>query len=827
MTDSAGIQGHSETDGDEEFKGETKSSRRWLAQIEDAEKAFDTYQKKADSIDKLYASLERLAGDGRDRQFQMFWANIQVLGPSIYSRPPVPVVVPRFKDRKPIPRMASELLERCTVVGFELEDIDAVMRSARDDLTVLARGCAWVRYDTKDGQRVCIDHTDRKDFLTPCARTWKEVPWVAKRSWLDKKAMRKRFSKTSGKAYQAAAYELRKDDQGEDDGRLKAGVWEIWSKEDNKVIWVTEGVDVVLDEGKPHLELEGFFPCPRPAYSTLQRRSLVPVPDMLFYKDQLEEINELTARIGALSDALQVRGFYPAGAGEIGDAIETAIKSTTNNQVLVPISNWAMIGSGGVKDMIVWLPTDMISATIVQLVEIRKQLIADVYEITGLSDIMRGSTDANETLGAQELKSQYGSVRIKDRQNELARFARDLVRISAEIMAENFTSKTMLDMSQLDIQTDAEIKEQVRPLEAQIKQIIAQVEQAKTDPAMIAQAQANPEAAQQMLQQAQQQAEGLKKQIDKLNDTATVEKVMKLLKDQKVRPFVLDIETDSTIAPDENAQKQRATEFITSVGGFMGQAIPLVQAVPQASKLMAETLKYVAGQFRAGRQLEGVIEEFADDMAVMAQQPKQDPMAAKGAAEAEAVKQTAAIEAQRHQLEQQTAQLEQQRKDAEAQANQRRELEKQQADESRKQVENEIKVSNLAAEREQSSLKHRQDMEIGTLQLEKLRLEIEGVKVKTDAALATTQAKIEQTNTQTDNSIRTTDASVQATADSTAIKAEAAKGEAKPESKPDNDLSSKIDRLSEILLAPNIIDRDPITNKVIGSRKHLNSTSPQ
>ena len=92
MTDTGGIHGHSEIDEDEEFKGETKSSRRWLAQIEDAEKAFEDWQKKADSLDKLYANLERLAGDGRDRQFQMFWANIQVLGPSIYSRPPIPVV---------------------------------------------------------------------------------------------------------------------------------------------------------------------------------------------------------------------------------------------------------------------------------------------------------------------------------------------------------------------------------------------------------------------------------------------------------------------------------------------------------------------------------------------------------------------------------------------------------------------------------------------------------------------------------------------------------------------------------------------------------------
>lgn len=776
MTDSAGVAGHSEISEPEEPK--TGESQRWLAMIEEAETALKDWQAKADSIDKLYANMADLAAIGRDRQFQMFWANVQVLGPSIYSRPPVPVVVPRFKDRKPVPRAASEMLERSVTVGFELEDIDGVMRSVRDDLTVVARGCGWVRYEANEdgkGQRVCIDFADRKDFLHPMARTWKEVPWVAKRSWLTEDQMEERFEKTSGKAYKSAAYEERKDADGKPEPGLKAGVWELWHKEENKVVWVTQGVEVTLDEGEPHLSLEGFFPCPRPAYSTVQRRTLVPVPDMLFYKDQLEEINELTARIGALADAVKVRGFYPAGAGEAADAIETAIKMTDNNAVLIPLTNAAALSNTAFKDAILWMPIDMIVATIKELVELRRQVIEDVYEITGLSDIMRGATEASETATAQQLKSQYGSVRIKDRQAELVRFARDLVRIAAEIMAENFTSKTMLEMSQLDIPTDAEIKKQIQPLEAQIKQIIAKVEQAKADPQLQAQAAQNPQAAQQMLAQAQAQANALKEQIEELNETATVEKVMKLLRDQKTRPFVLDIETDSTIAPDENAQKQRATEFITAVGGFMNQALTLVQAVPQSAKLAAETLKYVASQFRAGRQLEGVIEEFADDMAAIAAQPKQDPAAAEGAAKAEQVKQQMAVEQQRHEREQQVAAMDQQRKDAEAKAKQDREIAQHDADMRNKEIVLNETLANMGSEEMRKQEEHRQKLELGALQNEKLRLEIEGVKVKTAATVQTTAAKIEQANTATDNSIRTTDASVQATADSTAIKAQAAK----------------------------------------------------
>jgi hypothetical protein len=49
--------------------------------IGEAERTFQTYQDKCDGIDKLYADLEKLSNVARDRQFQLFWANISVLGP--------------------------------------------------------------------------------------------------------------------------------------------------------------------------------------------------------------------------------------------------------------------------------------------------------------------------------------------------------------------------------------------------------------------------------------------------------------------------------------------------------------------------------------------------------------------------------------------------------------------------------------------------------------------------------------------------------------------------------------------------------------------------
>lgn len=722
-----------------EAEFDPESSQAWLDLISDAEKALSDWQTRSDKIDKLYADMNRTAATS-DRQFSLFWANLQVLAPSIYSRPPVPVVVPRFRNRDPIARTSSEMLERVSSVQFEIDDVDGTMRLVRDDLVRVGRGASWVRYEDKlkkgkKNERLCVEHVDRRDFIHSPARKWQEVDWVARRAWMTKEEMRKRFD---GDAYKDAAYHaVNRDerDKGHRDPIEKAGVWEIWSKSEDKVVWVTEGVDTLLDSSEPYLTLDNFFPCPKPAYSTVQPGSLVPVPDYVYYQDQLAEINELTARISALTGALQVKGFYQAG-GEIGDAVEMAMKNMDNSAIMVPIANWAAFGSGG--DAIIWLPIDQIASVIKMCVEVRKQLIDDVYQITGLSDIMRGMTNANETLGAQELKSQYGSVRIRDKQDELVRTARDLTRISAEIMAENFDRKTLMDMSQMKLPTDAEIKKQVKEITDQQKAIAAQVQKqikdAQQDPQMMAQAQANPEEAQAMLQQiqeqAQQQIQQLGDQALEIGETVTIDQVMELLKEQRLRPFVLDIETDSTISPDENAQKQRATEFIGAVGGFLQQAISAIQVAPESAPLMADTLKYVASQFRAGRELDTSIDEFADKMKERASQPQPDPNAA--AAQAQQQEMQAKL-----QMEQQRMAMEQQKQEAEIQAKQA--LTNADIESKRALTEHEAmlldrkygeEIQSIFVKRAEGTEKHSQELQKNALEIEKLRLSNENLAIK-------------------------------------------------------------------------------------------------
>jgi hypothetical protein len=592
-------------------------SKAWLNLLQESEDAFEDYNHHCDLIDRQYAHLARLASNSREKEFSMFWANMEVIKPSIYAKTPVPVVVPKFLDRRPVYQAASEMAERCAVVAFDLTEINELMKLVRDDLALIDRGIAWCRYESGDGpgdyypyEKVCVDFKNRKDFLHSISRNWREVTWVAGASYLTRQEARKRFYKYSGDAYQDADYKVDRDakEVGGADARERAKFWEVWDKKNRRVLWVSEGAEDILDEDDPHLHLRNFFPCPKPAYGTCQRGSLVPVPDVLQYKDQLEEINLLTGRIHALSDAVEVKGFYPAGGGEVAEAINTAISIKSPGRVMVPISNWAAFG--GTKDVIIWLPIEQIAQTITQLVALRKEIINDIYQIIGLSDIMRGSTNPMETLGAQQLKSQYGSTRIKDKQQELVRLARDLVEITIEIIFEKFSDKTMIEMSQTELPTNQQI-------DLQIQQIMTQAMQAARSPQ-----------AQQMMQQQPDQMQAIQQQvqsqIDKLKNQPTIDQVMRLIKDYRARAFTFDIETDSTIQADEQAEKQQRNEFTGVLSQLLPQLMQMVTAEPKSIELAGQILKFATAPYRAGRVMEGSIDGFVELGKAKADEPKGD-----------------------------------------------------------------------------------------------------------------------------------------------------------------------------------------------------------
>ncbi|KZS49712.1 hypothetical protein FHT72_001174 [Rhizobium sp. BK077] len=641
-----------------------KVGARWQQELERAQRYFKTWHDRCVKIEKIYLDQQSDQTSAAKRRFPMLWANTSVLQPAVYARVPQPVVERRFKDAQPVARMASELVERNLAYTGDEADIDSIMRAVRDDFLLCARGTVWLRYEADfepldmgvqpsappasgglpegllgglpsglpsglpgDGigenggappevisdERVCIDYVHWSDFLHSPARRWKDVTWVARRVPMTDEELGKRFGPDAMASLQAQATGSNKGTSQTEraENEDKTHVWEIWCKSENYTVWIADGAPVALEVSEPPLDLTHFWPCPRPAYGTMSTSSLIPVPDYVYYQQQCDEIDLLTKRVNKLTDQLRLKVFYPSGDGAISPAIEKAMRPD-NDAVMVPIPEWAAFTDKGGSKAIVTLPIDEVQKVIIACIQARKQLIEDVYQITGISDIVRGDTQASETATAQRIKSQWGSIRIRDRQSELARFARDIIRLAGEIICDQFQPETLMLVSGIKLPTMAE-KQQV-----QLQMQMAAQQAAARAGQMGQPAQSPPEMA----------PPEMPSQLQQMMQQPTIDEVVQLLRNDSIRGFQIDIETDSTIEPDEDAEKQRRMEFVQMVGGFLQQAGAMAQQNPILVPVMVETLLFAARGFRAGRQLESTLEQVGaklSEAATAPQQPQQPP----------------------------------------------------------------------------------------------------------------------------------------------------------------------------------------------------------
>ncbi|MBJ7343059.1 MAG: hypothetical protein JHC46_05675, partial [Solirubrobacteraceae bacterium] len=232
-----------------------------------------------------------------------------------------------------------------------------------------------------------------------------------------------------------------------------------------------------------------------------------------------------------------------------------------------------------------------------------------LYEVTGMGDIIRGASNASETATAQQLKSQWGSLRIRDRQRDIQRFARDLIRKKAAVISEHFTQETLAAMSGVNLLTALQKQQIMQYMQAgqQFMQAQQQAAQMGAPPPMV------PGILQAMPQPTPEQV--------KMLAEPTWDDVIALLRNDKLRGFSIDIETDSTIEPDQQAEQQKATEFLVSVTQYLTACLPIVQAAPQAASMLGELLLFGARRFKISETVETSIEKFTATMQAQAQQP--------------------------------------------------------------------------------------------------------------------------------------------------------------------------------------------------------------
>lgn len=571
------------------------------------------------------------------RSFNILHSNVETIGPALYNSTPSPDVRRRYADPDPVAKVVSDIIERALSFSIDNYDFDVLMKSVIRDGELTGRGIPRVRYvptfgepmmDANgepavgdDGQplrevlyeaAIC-DYVPWRYFRRGPARSWQGVPWVAFGDFLTKDEVRKLnpdLADVIDYNYSAEHGNSRKVATEEQSIYKRALVWQIWDKDSRRVISIAQDYsdEPIAVEDDP-LGLTDFFPVPRPYQPIAAPDSLTPIVPYTIYKDLVLELNDVTQRISRLVKQLRPRGIY---GGQ--ESLDIQAWAGADDGELVPSTNAAMI-DGGMDKLIAWFPLDPVVKALQALVQQREMIKQTIYEVMGLGDILRGASHASETATAQQIKTQWGSLRIQDRQGEVARVVRDLFRLKAEIIATKFSWDTLSSMTGIVLATDQE--KQDAQMQAQQQQAMAQQAQAMGQPAPPP-AQIPPEQAKMLKQPSREDVE-------------------KVLRSDILRIYRVDVESDSTIRGDLSRNQTQMATFLQGTAQFAQAMGPIVQNAPEALPIMLEIYGAFARHYKLGKQAEDALDSLADQIRQAPPKDKQgDPKVEAAAAQAKA-----------------------------------------------------------------------------------------------------------------------------------------------------------------------------------------------
>jgi len=639
--------------------GQDKAVRYWKGEIQQAKTRLRDWHKRARAVlDRYCDERDSMAQDVRAARVNILWANTEILKASLYGQSAKPDVRRRFPDRSnKAARAAAEVLERAIAYTCDQYDFDGSVELAVEDSLLPGAGILWVRYepeldDTGEiySQQVEVDHVYWADFLWGMAREWRDAPWVARRHILTKTQVKRAWPGHEEKIpfdYIEGGDEKSDKKEENKDSKQRAEVWEVWDKETKARLYVVEGYDEILQEDEDPYILRNFFPCAQPLVYTHKPGSLTPIPEYTMYQDQANLVDELETRKFKLTNALKRRGVYDATAHDVESMVGTLADASDNQ--FIPVKSFAQYrergGQGNILDAVFATENIQPIAAVLGNVEQQQALaIQKIYEITGISDIIRGASDPNETATAQRIKGQFGSLRLQKRQKVVQRFIREVFRIKGELIAEHYTEAMLAQITGMEMPTTEQVQQAEMALAGLDEQLAA------LPPPMPPQE--GQEQAPDPSEQQRGAMEAQKKEIEDVLNGPTWPQVMEILRSDERRGYAIDIETDSTILVDEAADKEARNEF----GGVMNQLFTLVPTVmqqfPQALPLVKETSMFIVRGYHAGRVLEETIEDAFDELieATSGGQPEQpDPEAEK--LQAEAARAEAEMELKREEMQ--------------------------------------------------------------------------------------------------------------------------------------------------------------------------------
>lgn len=426
------------------------------------------------------------------------------------------------------------------------------------------------KMERKATEAVKVDYVYWGDFLYSPCKYWEVNRWVAFAADMGRKALKARFNKARFPTVRVEGDKVPLDvhnSSEQKDGQppppwARARVWEIWDKDEKQVVWMTDG-GLVLDVQDDPLGLSGFFPCPRPFFALTTTDELLPRPDFSLAEDLYADLDTLATRMNLLRTALRIVGVYDQSNTELAELINDSAENR-----MVGVKNWPdLMGKGGLQGAVQFFPIQEIASTLIALSGEFEKTKALLYEVTGMSDILRGQGSAVQTTASeQRIKAQFGSARLQAVQDEFARFATALQSLKAEVVARQFEPEEIVRASNMAFTSDK----------------------------------------------------------DMAMDAAA------FLKDNAAA-FRVKVQPESLALSDFAQTQQERMEVVQAIGQFISTAMPMVQMLPNALPSLMEILQWLVASLRGASEIEGVLDraksawEQAQQHPQQAQPEKPDP----------------------------------------------------------------------------------------------------------------------------------------------------------------------------------------------------------
>lgn len=432
-------------------------------------KAYElNYKDWVSNSDKIYKIYENQKDKKGCKKYPTLYSNIETLHPAFFSKSPTPEIVKRkgIQFGEYDNHVVTLVGQICNFYVDESNFFDAVDKAVLDRLLV-GRGVVWVSYqpefaqaqdatgitfDHLSDEKICFDYVHYADFGHNIARSWEGVKQVWRKTRQSRQDILDQFPEANIDAIQFHSVMQGNEDNdnqdhtNSDDVNSVCEMYEIWCKVTKSVYYVIKDYQdksQFSDEGgllgvkNVNNQFSDFFPCPVPLYGKTKNKTLIPIPDYHFYQDQAEELDKTTDNFYQMIDMIKVKGVYDASIESIGLMFET-------DNTLTSVSSWKMLAEkGGLSGVIDFFDFKTAADAAMLLLQARNQQKQDLMDITGISDVVRGSSNPNETATAQGIKGKYVGMRLSKPQRKVENFCRDIIVLIAEIVVNNFTVETI------------------------------------------------------------------------------------------------------------------------------------------------------------------------------------------------------------------------------------------------------------------------------------------------------------------------------------------------------------------------------------------------